>query len=292
MGTEPSGGEPGIPVSSERSNEHGLGIAGQCAPSLRVMEPVVASSGWGVLHLFFTVDRDLDSAGVRDTFADLGAKLIADGHQALPFAVLGNKADFGVMAVGPDLARLQRFQQELLELPIQCTWSYVSLTEHSEYSATEDDERARLMAEEGLSGDELQTRLDAWNERIVHYREARVHPTLPNKRVVCFYPMSKRRDGDANWFTLPFDERKALMLGHGRVGRQYAGRVTQLITGSTGLDDWEWGVTLFADDPVAIKEIVYEMRFDEASARFAEFGPFVIGLAGTFESVADAVGLR
>lgn len=255
------------------------------------MDPVVASSGWGVLHLFFSVDRDLDSDGAARAFADVGAKLIADGHQVVPFAVLGNKADFGVMAVGPDLARLQRFQQELLELPVSCTWSYVSLTEHSEYSATEDDERARLIAEEGLSGAELDARLAAWSERIVHYREARVHPTLPDKRVLCFYPMSKRRDGDANWFALPFDERKALMLGHGRVGRQYAGRVTQLITGSTGLDDWEWGVTLFADDPASIKEIVYEMRFDEASARFAEFGPFVIGLTGSFDEVARAVGL-
>ena len=83
---------------------------------------------------------------------------------------------------------------------------------------------------------------------------------------------------DANWYELPFEERKQLMAGHARVGRTYAGRVLQLITGSTGLDDWEWGVTLLADDPVALKEIVYEMRFDPVSARYAEFGPFVTGL--------------
>jgi chlorite dismutase len=90
--------------------------------------------------------------------------------------------------------------------------------------------------------------------------------------------MSKRRDPGANWYELPFDERKQLMGGHARVGRAHAGRVLQLITGSTGLDDWEWGVTLLADDPAALKEIVYEMRFDEVSARYADFGPFVSGL--------------
>ena len=90
--------------------------------------------------------------------------------------------------------------------------------------------------------------------------------------------MSKRRVVGANWYELDFDERKRLMMGHGRIGRTYAGRVLQLITGSVGLDDWEWGVTLLADDPAALKEIVYEMRFDEVSSRYAEFGPFFTGL--------------
>jgi chlorite dismutase len=255
------------------------------------MDPVIASSGWGVLHLFFNVDRDLDSDGAAQAFAEVCEKLRADDHQVVAFAVLGGKADLGVMAVGPDLVRLQRFQQELLELPLHLAWSYVSLTEHSEYSATEDDERTRLIQDEGLAGDELEAKLVAWNDRIGHYREQRVHPNLPDRRVLCFYPMSKRREGDDNWFALPFAERKALMLGHGKVGRTFAGRVTQLITGATGLADWEWGVTLFADDPDAIKDIVYQMRFDEASARFAEFGPFIIGLIGTETDVAAASGL-
>jgi chlorite dismutase len=90
--------------------------------------------------------------------------------------------------------------------------------------------------------------------------------------------MSKRRSEGANWYELPFDERKQLMAGHARVGRQYSGRILQLITGSTGLDDWEWGVTLLADDPVALKDIVSEMRFDPVSARYADFGPFFTGL--------------
>jgi len=104
---------------------------------------------------------------------------------------------------------------------------------------------------------------------------------------ICFYPMSKRRSGDDNWYSLDFAARKELMAGHARVGRTYAGRVVQLITGSTGLDDWEWGVTLFADDPMQLKAIVYEMRFDEVSARYAEFGPFITGLV---QEPADALG--
>jgi len=154
----------------------------------------------------------------------------------------------------------------------------VSLTERSEYGATEDDERARLATEEGLAGTEIEERLVAWRERIAHYREQRIHPRLPAKNVCCFYPMSKRRAPDQNWYELSFEERKELMSGHARVGRTYAGRVLQLITGSTGIDDWEWGVTLLADDPVALKEIVYEMRFDPVSARYADFGPFFTGL--------------
>ena len=117
-----------------------------------------------------------------------------------------------------------------------------------------------------------------WRSRMEAYREARLHPRLPARAMIAFYPMSKRRDEGANWYELGFEERKRLMGGHARVGRRYAGRILQLITGATGLDDWEWGVTLLADDPAAIKEIVYEMRFDEVSSRYAEFGPFFVGL--------------
>jgi chlorite dismutase len=244
------------------------------------MEPVTASSGWGVLHLYYGVDREAaeDDPAAAKHIVDAVAALEADGHQALTLAMLGHKADLGVIALGPDLARLQQFQQQLLAAPIEPVYSYVSLTEQSEYGATEDDERARLANEEGLTGDAAEAKLAVWRERIEHYRENRVHPTLPMKNACCFYPMSKRREGDDNWYTLPFDARKELMAGHARVGRTYAGRVLQLITGSTGIDDWEWGVTLLADDPAALKEIVYEMRFDPVSARYAEFGPFFTGL--------------
>jgi peroxiredoxin len=243
------------------------------------MDQVRPSIGWGVLHLFYRVDREraMREPGAAKRVADAVASLQADGHQVLVFAVLGHKADLGVMALGPDLARLQAFQSDLAATPLVPTWSFVSLTERSEYTSTADDERARLVAE-GVGGAELEEKVDAFATRMEHYVDARLHPQLPAKAVIGFYPMSKRRDSGANWYELPFAERKRLMGGHARVGRQYAGRVLQLITGSTGLDDWEWGVTLLTDDPVVLKEIVNEMRFDEASARYAEFGPFFTGL--------------
>lgn len=256
---------------------------------------VEASSGWGVLHLFYAVDRARAEAepGAAEHVLDAIADFSADGtHQVVTFTVLGHKADLGVMALGPDLARLQRLEHELGAAPLRATWSYVSLTETSEYTSTDDDERARLAAEEGVTEPgEVEARLGAWRERMAHYREQRLHPRLPPRRVLCFYPMSKRRTAGDNWFALPFAERKRLMAGHARVGRGYAGRVLQLITGSTGLDDWEWGVTLFADDPAALKDIVYEMRFDEVSARYAEFGPFVTGLVAEPAEVLRRVGL-
>jgi chlorite dismutase len=258
------------------------------------LEPVSPSVGWGVLHLYYRVDRSrADEAGAARRIVDAVDALASDGHQALVSAVLGHKADLGVMALGPDLARLQRFQQELLDGPLAPEFSYVSLTEQSEYAQTEDDERERLAREEALTDPaDVEPRLAVWRDRIAHYREQRIHPRLPAKAAMCFYPMSKRRAGDDNWFSLDFDVRKRLMGGHARVGRTYAGRVLQLITGSTGLDDWEWGVTLLADDVVALKEIVYEMRFDEVSARYAEFGPFVTGLIGEPAAVLEAVGVR
>jgi hydrogen peroxide-dependent heme synthase len=257
------------------------------------MDPVQPSVGWGVLHLFYRVDRDRaerdPEAGKRVT--DAVQSLVDDGHQALLFVVLGHKADLGVMVLGPDLARLHAFQQELTGTPLTLVDSYVSLTELSEYTSTEDDERARLATEEQLEGPAAEARLAAWRERMAHYQEQRIHPQLPRKQTICFYPMSKRRAAAANWYSLPFSDRKRLMGGHARVGRTYAGRVLQLITGSTGLDDWEWGVTLLADDPVALKEIVYEMRFDPVSAEYAEFGPFVTGLLLEPAEAVRRVGL-
>ena len=258
------------------------------------VERIEAASGWGVLHLFYAVDRERAAAepgSVTHVLDAIDAFTDAD-HQVLTFTVLGHKADLGIMALGPDLARLQRLQHALTAAPLRATWSYVSLTEASEYTTTEDDERARLVAEEQVVDPaEVESRLAAWRDRMAHYRENRVHPRLPMKKTICFYPMSKRRLGDDNWYALAFSERKRLMGGHARVGRGYAGRVLQLITGSTGLDDWEWGVTLLADDPGALKEIVYEMRFDEVSARYAEFGPFVTGLVHEPAETLRRVGL-
>jgi len=254
--------------------------------------PLVPSLGWAVLHLYYRVVPDAEpAAGTR--IAEAARSLTDQGHDLLACSVLGHKADVGFMALGPDLTRLERFQRELRRTPLEPVYSFVSLTELSPYTSTEEDERVRLREEEGIADPaEVEARLAPWRQRMAEYREHRLHPRLPPRRVLCFYPMSKRRTGDDNWYRLPFAQRKALMAGHARVGRRYAGRVLQLITGSTGLDDHEWGVTLLADDPVAIKDIVAEMRFDEVSARYAEFGPFLVGLTGTVADVLDRVGLQ
>jgi hydrogen peroxide-dependent heme synthase len=260
-----------------------------------VPESVIPSEGWGVLHLFLKVARGAprpDSATPAQVIASVDA-MVADGHQCIWFPVLGHKADLGVMVVGPDLLRLQQFQNAILETGLFILeWSYFSLTEGSEYMSTDDDERRRLSDEEGITdAAEIETRLTVWSDRMVHYREQRIHPKLPQRSTICFYPMSKKRSGADNWYSLEFAQRKELMAGHARVGRTYAGRVVQLITGSTGIDDWEWGVTLFADDPVALKEIVYEMRFDEVSALYGEFGPFFTGLVMDPADALKAVGI-
>ena len=232
-------------------------------------EPLVPSVGWGVLHLFCKLpEAPSPGGGPRyDHPAVVQAVKAAesDGLQVVPIAMLGHKADLGFMALGPDLWRLRRLQSDLQAAGLVVATSYVSLTEVSEYA-------------EGIPAEMKQKRL---------------YPSLPPEGMTafCFYPMSKRR-GDtegSNWFSMPFDERKAMMYGHGAAGRAFAGRIVQVITGSTGIDDWEWGVTLFGVHPDDLKECVYTMRFDEGSARFAEFGPFLAGMVGPLEAVLEAV---
>ena len=225
-------------------------------------EPLTPSVGWGVVHLFCKVKSGADAEAI--TSAVKAAE--GEDHQVITFSVFGHKADLGVMALGPDWVRLRRLQAALQSAGLEVVASYVSLTELSEYS-------------QGLPQEHLQ---------------ARLYPKLPppGKRAICFYPMSKRRTNDNNWYTLEFDERKRLMIDHGKSGRRFAGRIVQLITGSTGLDDFEWGVTLFGVHPDDLKDTVYTMRFDEASARFAEFGPFYAGIVGTVDEILGQVGLR
>jgi hydrogen peroxide-dependent heme synthase len=224
------------------------------------MPPLEPTVGWGVLHLFCRAAGPVDRAGV------LAAEEVArkQGNQVVAVAMLGHKADVGLVVLGPDLWRLLEFQTRVRAAGLEPVASYVSLTELSEYSA-------------GLPE---------------ATKEARLFPQLPpeGKRAFCFYPMSKRRAADHNWYALGFEERKALMYAHGAVGRQFAGRILQLITGSTGLDDWEWGVTLFGANPDDLKDCVHKMRFDEASAHYAEFGPFYTGMVAELDAVLDAVG--
>jgi peroxiredoxin len=168
------------------------------------------------------------------------------------------------------------------------TFSYLSMTERSEYTTSEADYADSLVKEEGLAAGtpEHEAKVIAFRERMAKYMKDRLYPVLPPWPVMCFYPMNKRRGATGqNWYALDFEERKKLMLGHARIGRTWHGKILQLITGSTGLDDWEWGVTLLAHDPLNIKGIVYEMRFDAVSAQFAEFGEFYIGLQLPIEEV-------
>ncbi|MEX0659776.1 MAG: hydrogen peroxide-dependent heme synthase [Egibacteraceae bacterium] len=266
-----------------------------------MVDPVVSGEGWGVLHLFFHLRREMleDSEAAADDFIGRLQRFNArDDYQALAFSVLGQKADIGLMVLGPDLVELDQLSIELAASPLGAALlpaaSYVSLTELSEYTSTPEDEARRLAAEEGLveGSAEHAEALEAFTRRMADYAEHRLHPKLPARRVLSFYPMSKRREGTDNWYVLGLADRKRLMAGHARVGRTYRGRVLQLITGSVGLDDWEWGVTLLADDPKALKDIVYEMRFDEVSARYGEFGPFVTGLVMEPHHLLDHLGLR
>jgi chlorite dismutase len=215
-----------------------------------------------VLHLFCRVGPGIDRQAVVQAVKDAGA----DGHQVVTVAVLGHKADVGFMVIGDDLWRLRQVQTALVSTGLVMVDSYVSLTELSEYAPGLPEEM----------------------------KQARLYPVLPpeGKAAFCFYPMSKRRTSTDNWYTLSFEERVELMKAHGSVGRRYHGRILQLITGSTGLDDWEWGVTLFGVHPDDLKACVYEMRFDEASARYAEFGPFFTGMVDEVEVVLDSVTPR
>ncbi|MEY5013408.1 MAG: hypothetical protein RLY69_1123, partial [Verrucomicrobiota bacterium] len=203
----------------------------------------------------------------------------------LIFSVTTPKADLGFMLLGPDLQMLNAYEKQLsLSLGpeiLSPVYSYLSQTESSEYTTTREQYASEtLIGEKGLSegSAEFEAGMVEFDQRIAHYLKHRLYPVLPDWPVICFYPMSKRRSGEDNWYSLGFEERRKLMAGHARVGRKYSGKILQLITGSTGLDEFEWGVTLLAKDTFDIKAIVYEMRFDEVSARYAEFGDFYIGL--------------
>jgi len=161
---------------------------------------------------------------------------------------------------------------------LESTTSYVSIVELGMYEMTA--KIHRQLGEQGLThgSDAYNAAFDEEMTRQQQRVSARLFPAIPCTRHVCFYPMNKRRGESLNWYSEPFERRAEMMLEHGKVGREYAGRVIQVISGSIGFDDWEWGVDLFADDPLVFKKLIYEMRFDEASAKFAEFGPFYVGL--------------
>jgi chlorite dismutase len=219
------------------------------------------SEGLGVVHLFYksTILADRGSALAAFNAAEV------EGVQVVTVSMLGHKADLAVMALGDDLWRLRKVQTDLTKAGFELVDSYVSITEVSEYAA-------------GVPAE---------------MKQARLYPVLPpeGKNAWCFYPMSKRRGEGRNWFSLDFEDRRDLMMDHGKSGRKFAGRLVQLITASTGLDDYEWGVTLFANRPDDLKDVVYTMRFDEASAVYADFGAFYTGMIASPDEVLTSLGV-
>lgn len=263
------------------------------APGGRPVGQNAAPAGWPVVHLFYRVDRARwrglspaeRDAGVAELSALLGKLAAEEGMQLISYGLIG-KADLALLAGHPDPGRMQRLTQEIAATVLgSCltpAHSFLSISEQSEYISTPGDHARKLIDQDGLAPEsaEFQQQIAAFTRRTAAYASARVHPKLPGYEypVLCFYPMSKARGESLNWYRLAFEERKRLMGSHAEAGRRFADRVTQLITSSTGLDDWEWGVTLFARDLKAIRDIVYEMRYDEGSALYGQFGAFYVGV--------------
>ncbi len=220
--------------------------------------PLGPTRGLNVVHLFCHPEGTVDAGAVRKAVDDA----IESGLEVVTAAIMGAKADACFMVLGENLWDLRKFQSKIQAAGLKVAESYVSITEVSEYAA-------------GMP------------EKMINDR---LFPKLPPEgmRAFCFYPMSKRRGEKHNWYALPYEEREQLMRQHGASGRAFKGRVLQVVTGSTGLDDWEWGVTLFGVHVDDLKECVYTMRFDEGSTLYGEFGAFYTGLVGTVDEVLDA----
>jgi peroxiredoxin len=251
---------------------------------------LVPEEGWHCLHLFYRIEQGQwqllnreEQNAAKTNLTKLVQEIRAtDSTQLLTLSVVTPKADLAFMLITPDLQSANKIDKQLsLSLGpdvLTPVYSYLSLTEESEYITTEEEYAAGLDNETKKNPAKLEEALKTFRERIKHYRQDRVYPALPDWPIVCFYNMSKRRGEQRNWYALPYEERRELMKGHAKVGREYAGKIKQLITGSTGLDDAEWGVTLFARDTFQIKAIVYQMRFDPVSAEYADFGEFFIAI--------------
>jgi chlorite dismutase len=246
--------------------------------------------GWCLLHQMFRIRFDRLAAHTREereAMAARAAEALAsmrqgeNGTTALS-TLLGHKGDLMLIHARRDFAGLQQAQLDVARLALAAhlepTTSYVSIVELGMYEMTAQI-HGRLL-ERGLKpggveyADALEVEMEGQRRRVI----GRLYLDIPQRRYVCFYPMNKRRGEAKNWYAVPFAERARMMLDHGKIGRKYAGEVNQIISGSIGYDDWEWGVDLFADEPVVFKKLVYEMRFDEASAWYGEFGPFYTGL--------------
>ena len=290
--TQPAASSSPPPAARHAGPPHGA------AAHADVETAIAPCTGWHVTHFFYSFDRQrlaelapaARAEGMRAFTAALDPAAAGAPVRLQTWLVSGHKADFAVMVLDPDPLAVDAVDQRLRAGPLGSalvpTYSFVSLTEVSEYVPTVEQYAARLVAEgEVIDSPSYRAKVQGYAAREPAMRQARLEPELPPWPNACFYPMNKKRKVGENWFTLPFAERSRLMAEHGASGMKFGGRVSQLITVSVGLDDWEWGVTLWARRPDWLKEIVYTMRFDEASARYAEFGPFYVGYVSTPEAI-------
>lgn len=247
------------------------------------------SEGWHCLHLYYHVQQGELNALGENARAEGRASLIEildpkreGAPERLQVSVVsGHRADLGLMIMDPDPLVIDSVQQSIRACPLGPallpSYSFVSISEVSEYVPTVEQYAERLKQDGTDPSDPAyEAKINAYKQRLPMMNKQRLYPDFPPLPVCCFYPMNKIRDPQANWYMEPFSSRSAMMAEHATSGIKFAGRVSQLITASTGFDDWEWGVTLWGRAPEHIKEIVYTMRFDTASARYAEFGPFYI----------------
>jgi chlorite dismutase len=268
------------------------------APSTETsLEP---AEGWHCTHIYYRFNhaalKQLTAAelseGRRQAISILDPANAESPARLQTSIVSGHKADFGLMLLDADPLKIDGVHQRLMASPLgaalETTYSFVSLTEVSEYVPTVEQYGKRLVEEgEDPNGPAYQAKLKAYESREVMMRRQRLTPDFPPWPCTCFYPMNKKREVGENWFLLDFDSRNKLMAEHGRTGMTFGGKVTQLITVGLGLEDWEWGVTLWARRPEFLREIVYRMRFDEASARYAVFGPFYVSYITSAEQMLN-----
>ncbi len=258
----------------------------------------VPRRGWHCSHFCYRFDRariqqlsaDQIRAGCEAFTAAWNPDQSLRPARMQTYLTSGHRADWIAMIMDPDPLKIDAIHQAVLAGPlgsaIEPTWSFVSMSEVSEYVPDVQQYKARLLAE-GESEDSatLAAKVNAYEQRLPMMNRQRLSPDFPDWPAACFYPMNKSRVVGANWFTEPFSRRNQLMAEHARSGIAFAGRVSQVITVGVGLDDWEWMVTLWGRNPEYLREIVYKMRFDEASAVYAEFGPFFVGYRCTGEEI-------
>lgn len=249
--------------------------------------------GSSTLHQFFRFDwkswratpaaeRERITAGAAETLRRLERATASAPVRTALFSQLGHKGDLILVHFRESLEALNQVELDLAQTPLydylDLRHSYVSVVELGLYESSRKTYEAATAKGFEPHSPEWDAEIAASLKRASDAMAPRLYPAVPDAKYLCFYPMDRKRGEQLNWYTVPFAERQRQMHEHGLIGRRYAGAVRQIISGSIGMDDWEWGVDLFADDPVVFKKLIYEMRFDQVSAVYALFGQFFIGL--------------